>query len=302
MSGAMLPGCASVVLVALSLSAPARAFPYIVQQGDTLARIADRVYGDTHMESVIAGANVLDRSGGIALSPGMRIEVPADLNVRAEKGDTWAALAARWLGQESHANELAAANQGVPWIPPEAGQNVRVFAVLTHVAGPREFVSGVAKHYGMDPKTSWKLALYNKHDGDELEPGERITVPLAHVSLTAAGRAMLAEASEAGLRAAGVESAGRPTVAESMELLRRLRMGEWAGAVELGARFTRVVGPRGQRARALGYRVLLEAYAATGEAKRARAACTGLKQNVQVDLNETWWSPGLRALCTDMAQ
>ncbi len=293
--------CVCVAFAVLGTAAPAHAFPYIVQQGDTLARIAERIYGDPHIEAVIAGANVLDRSGGIALTPGMRIEVPADLSVRAEKGDTWPSLAARWLGQDSHANELAAANQGVPWIPPEAGQEVRVFAVLTHVAGPREFVSAVAKHYGMDPKTSWKLALYNKHDGDELEPGERITVPLVHLSLTAAGRAMLAAASEAGLRASGAESASRPTTAESAELVRRLRTGEWAGAVELGTRFARVVGARGQRARALGYRALLEAYAATGEQARARTACTGLKQNAKVDLNETWWSPTLRALCTQSA-
>lgn len=299
---AAVASCRRTVAAAFTLllvAAPSHAFPYIVRQGDSLARIAQRMYGDPHLESVLATANALDRMGGMPLTPGMRLDVPADMSFKAQRGDTWATLAERWLGAESHAAELASANQGVPWVPPEAGQTVRVFAVLTHIAGPRDFVSAVAKRYGMDPKTSWKLATYNQHSGDDLAPGELIYIPLAHLSLSDEARALLAETSEAGMRAAAADIATRPQPEEAHELLRRLRAGEWAGAIELAQRFARVPGAGGASARALGYRTLLEAYASSGELARARGACSGWKQNAKVDPSATWLSPQLRALCAE---
>lgn len=287
-------------LTLLALSAPAQAFPYLVREGETLARIAERVYGDPKAETVLAAANALDRNGGIALVSGTRIEVPAEMVIRAKKHDSWGSLAQEWLGSSDHAGELAGANQSVPWKAPESGQEVHVFAVVTHVVGPKETVSLVAKRYGIDPKVAWKVATYNKHKGDELTPGQLLSIPLPHLGLSPTGRVMLAAASEAMLLAAGGEPSSKPKRDEAAELVRRLRAGEWAATLELGQRFARTTGADGGGARALGYRVLLEAYAATGERERARLACTGWRANdTHASAAVRRLSPKLQELCDE---
>ncbi|HEY5145369.1 MAG TPA: LysM domain-containing protein, partial [Polyangiaceae bacterium] len=64
-----------LVLVAgtLAASAPAAAFTHIVKPGETLALIAERIYGEPKREVVLVGANALDVQGGTVIVPGMRL-------------------------------------------------------------------------------------------------------------------------------------------------------------------------------------------------------------------------------------
>src|SRR5688572_26048952 len=113
--GLRCSGKALLIVSALAamLGAPAaRAFPLVVQPGDTLAGIAQRVYGRVEYEGLLVSANGLEPHGGIAITPGMRLEVPALAYRRVAPGDTWVGLATALLGSAARAPVLAFANDG----------------------------------------------------------------------------------------------------------------------------------------------------------------------------------------------
>ena len=84
-------------------SEDARAFPHVVQPGETLAQIAQRTYGEAKLETVLVGANALDVQGGSAIVSGMRIEIPAPGHHKVTEGETWAELSLSWLGDTKRA-------------------------------------------------------------------------------------------------------------------------------------------------------------------------------------------------------
>ena len=67
-------GTRRVLLVAFAFAATsyagdASAFTHIVKSGETLAQIADRLYGESRLEVVLVGANALDVQGGTVIAP-----------------------------------------------------------------------------------------------------------------------------------------------------------------------------------------------------------------------------------------
>src|SRR5260370_19768273 len=121
-----LPAAFAVACV----SSPGHALGYshIVKPGETLAQIADRVYGDAKLETVLVGANALDAQGGTVIAPGMHLDIPAPGHHTVMQGDTWAELALSWLGTGDPARTelLARANKGVPWAPPVEEQEIDI--------------------------------------------------------------------------------------------------------------------------------------------------------------------------------
>src|SRR5580704_7025593 len=87
-----------VVACATVVPGEARAFQHIVKPGETLAQVAERIYGDAKRETVLVGANALDSQGGTIIAAGMRLEVPAPGHHTVMQGETWAELALSWLG------------------------------------------------------------------------------------------------------------------------------------------------------------------------------------------------------------
>jgi len=88
----------SSIALGATLATSASAFTHVVQSGETLASIAEHVYGRIQHERILVAANELDVQGGLSIIPGMRLEVPSLAYVRIRKGDTWATLAAEHLG------------------------------------------------------------------------------------------------------------------------------------------------------------------------------------------------------------
>src|SRR6516162_11324328 len=88
----------TLIPATILLSTRALAFPHVVEPGETLAQIAQRVYGDAKLETVLVGANALDSQGGTIIARGMRLEVPAPGHHTVVQGETWADLALLWLG------------------------------------------------------------------------------------------------------------------------------------------------------------------------------------------------------------
>src|SRR5580700_4965422 len=151
------------VLLALLWDGDARAFTHIVKPGETLAQIADRVYGDSKRETVLVGANALDVQGGAIITPGMRLEVPAPGHHTVMQGESWADLALSWLGTNDMARTelLAHDNKGVPWVPPVEGQEIEIPAIVTYIAGEGETVNTIASRFWGDPNRGWELNAYN---------------------------------------------------------------------------------------------------------------------------------------------
>src|SRR5258708_2113779 len=107
-----------LVAVSLAPSENAAAFSHIVKPRETLAQIAERIYGDARFEAVLVGANALDAQGGTIIAPGMRLDVPAPGHHTVMQGETWADLSLSWLGTNdiARADLLARSNKGVTWV------------------------------------------------------------------------------------------------------------------------------------------------------------------------------------------
>src|SRR6204780_1877102 len=173
------------------VAANAQAFTHIVKPNETLAQIAERVYGDSMRETVLVGANALDVQGGTVITAGMRLEVPAPGHHTVMQGETWADLSLSWLGTGDMARTelLAHDNKGVPWVPPVEGQEIEIPAVVTYIAGDGETVKTIAARFWGDPNRGWELNSYNRRQGVTVRRGEVMLIAMPGLRLTEAGRA-----------------------------------------------------------------------------------------------------------------
>ncbi|HEY1696362.1 MAG TPA: LysM domain-containing protein [Polyangiaceae bacterium] len=290
------------VAVAALAGAPgdAGAFQHIVKPGETLAQVAERVYGDSKRETVLVGANALDTQGGTVIAPGMRLEVPAPGHHTVMQGETWADLALSWLGTSDMArNELLAhANKGVPWVPPVEGQEIEIPAVVTYLAGEGETVNSIAQRFWGDPNRGWELNTYNRREGVNVKRGEVVLVAMPGLRLTEAGRAEARAAAERDGASGGMAlELQRKADAELPALLADVRYGRYAEAV---ARGNRLLGGGALTHPQLAVldRALLEAYVALDAHASAAAACAAWKSNEPNPvLDPVRVSPKVRAAC-----
>ncbi|MGO8995361.1 MAG: LysM domain-containing protein [Polyangiaceae bacterium] len=272
------------LLIALSLSLswarPARAFTHLVLPGETLAQLASRIYGDPKLEYVIAGANALDVTGGSAIVPGMRLEIPAPAYHHVMQNETWYELALAWLGDTKRADVLANANDAKSWVPPEEGREIVVPAVVSVIAGDNDSDMTIAGRYLGDVNKAWIVDAYNFRKTGPFRRGEVVLVALPDLTLTVRGKA---EARDALDRERTEGQGGRHDVqrhadSELPALLADVRGGRYVDAVA-----------RGNRALALGeltrpqlatiHRALLDAYVALDAPGLAAGACAAWRAN-----------------------
>jgi hypothetical protein len=290
----------AIVAVAVAAASEARAFSQIVKPGQTLAMIAERVYGDSKLEAVLVGANALDVQGGTIISPGMRLEVPAPGHHTVIQGETWADLSLSWLGSKdiARAELLAHNNHGVPWVPPVEGQEIEIPAVVTYLPGDAETVNTIAAHFWSDPNRGWELNTYNRREGVTVKRGEVVLVPMPGLKLTEAGKAAARVAAERDGASGGLAlEQQRKADADLPQLLADVRYGRYAEAV---ARGNRVLGGGAltHPQLAVVHRALIEAYAALDAFASAAAACAAWKSNDPLaTMDPVRVSPKIRAAC-----
>jgi len=291
--------CLSAVGLLLA-SAQAAAFTHIVKPGETLAQIAERIYGDGKRETVLVGANALDVQGGTIISAGVRLEVPAPGHHTVMQGETWAELALSWLGTADMARTelLAHDNKGVPWVPPVEGQEIEIPAVITYIAGEADTVNTIAARFWGDPNRGWELNAYNGRQGVLVRRGEVVLVAMAGLRLTEAGRAEARAAAERDGASGGLAlEQQRKADAELPQLLTDVRYGRYAEAV---ARGNRLLGGAALTHPQLAvlHRALVEAYVALDARTAAAAACAAWKSNDPAwALDPVRTSPKIRAAC-----
>jgi LysM repeat protein len=277
----------------------AQAFTHVVQQGETLAQIAQRVYGDAQLESVLVGANALDVEGGSAIVAGQRIEVPAPGHLRITDHKTWPDIALTFLGEAKRADVLARANGAVSWVPPVEGQEVVIPPVISHIASENDTSEKLARRYMGDANRGWELDAYNGRKPGPLRRGEVILVFLADLSLTEQGKAEARRGAErAGSETAGAaHEAQRNGEAEMPNLLSHVRGGRYVDAVALGNRLLGS-GELTKPQLAVVHKSLLEAYVALDASGAAVGACAAWRANArEIRLDPKTVSPKIRAAC-----
>lgn len=274
-------------------------YVHIVQPGETLASIAEQAYGRIQYEKLLVAANGLDLEGGSSIVPGTRLEVPALGYRRARSGDTWEQLARELLGAEHRANVLAAANDTSPWLPPEDGAEIVVPYNLRVVAQSGDTLVGIAFRFLGEREKAWVLDHYNGRDGERLERGDVVLVPLTDLPLTDAGK----RAARAGAEARKSEGGGsvlevqKQVELELPQLVADVRGGRYVTAVVRGNRFL-ALGPLTTEQQSTIHRQLLEAYAALDAEGLATAACVDwLKQDATARVDPIVMSPKLVQAC-----
>jgi LysM repeat protein len=297
----MRPTLVVSTLAAVGLvAANAQAFTHIVKPNETLAQIAERVYGDSMRETVLVGANALDVQGGTVITAGMRLEVPAPGHHTVMQGETWAELSLSWLGTGDMARTelLAHDNKGVPWVPPVEGQEIEIPAVVTYIAGDGETVNTIAARFWGDPNRGWELNSYNRRDGVLVKRGEVVLVAMPGLQLSDAGRAEARAAAERDGASGGMAlEQQRKADAELPQLLADVRYGRYAEAV---ARGNRLLGGAALTHPQLAtlHRALLEAYVALDARAAATAACAAWRSNdPAATLDPVRVSPKIRSAC-----
>jgi hypothetical protein len=289
--------CGLLAGIALWSSA-VHAFPLIVQPGDTLAGIAQKIYGKVEYERLLVSANGLDIEGGVPITPGMRLEVPAVAHRRTAQGDTWPALAASLLGAPHRSGVLAFANDSKPWLLPIDNAEIVIPYNLRFIARGGEALDDLAERFLGSEKRTWMLYQYNELKTPRLERGQLLLIPLTELPLTEAGRLAARQSAEGLGELGGERRAAQRAVAEELPaLLAEMRAGKYSEAVARGV--TLLGGPAlTTPQRASIERQLLEAYAALGATQRAARACQNwLRAAPRARLDPSELSPKLLAAC-----
>jgi hypothetical protein len=290
----------TLISVAVVLFATdANAFTHVVRKGETLASIAKNVYGRPDFEHILVGANALDAQGGSAIAPGMRLEVPSVSYQRAALGDTWTALADRFLGDARHSAVLAEANGTHPWLPPDAGAVIVVPYVLRHFAAADETIFDLSERYLGDKMLAWQLVVFNDLKKNDIKRGDVVLIPLKNLPLTPEGES---EASgdrlgPTGMSAGKIRERQRKIEEALPDLQRAIIEGRWIDAVGLGNRLLGMGdATRSQLART--GKLLATAYAALDATGPAIEACQLYLENAHtIHLEPATTSPKLRAVC-----
>lgn len=291
----------SISLLCLAPPKRAEAFPHIVRPGETLAQIAERMYGRVEMEQLLVAANALDQGGGLSITAGMRLEIPAVEHHRIAAGETWTSLATAMLGHPDRADVLALTNNAMPWIQPTEGQEIRIPYNLRYVVGTNDSTLTIAYRFLGQRDKAWMLDRYNRLDGEMPRRGEVILVPLTDLELTAEGKA---EAAVAGalVRSEGAgraREAQRKADTELPQLAAEVRTGRYVDAV---ARASKLLGS-GDLSRtqlATLHQKLVEAYVALDAQGLAETSCLAWRDaDPAFRLDPVEMSPKIIRACTN---
>ena len=290
--------CCTLNALAALAGGDVAAFPFVVKPGDSLTSIAQRVYGRSGNERVLATANGLERAGSDPIAPGTRLEVPSLGYRRTTRGDTWAELATQLLGAPERAAALAFANDSKPWLRPAENAVILVPYNLRFVAEEGATLAAVAKrYYGTEQRASL-IAQYNGIKDIGLAPGQVLLLPITELALTEAGREA-ARAAWEGWSGIGEERREQQVAAAEAlpALLASVRAGHYVESVAQGVALltgSELTTPQ----RASVQRQLLEAYAALGARGRAADACREWRRAApQARLDPRELSPKLLAAC-----
>ena len=274
-----------LVWAVMASSADAQAvYTHPVQEGDTLASIAERYYGDPTRENVLREANRMRGSDADGLLPGSWIFIPTVAFYQVRPNDTWKSIAAKLYGNEDRASTLIEANDANRRDEPDEDAELLVPYPLRHVIAPGETLGKIAKLYmGDDSQALKRLRRFNP--SARIERGRVVLVPLFDLRLAGEGRS---EASEAFAQAAG---SGAPRAAQQeieallSDLIQQVQTGQFEEAVSLANRMLGMRRPTSSQTVTI-QKELAVAYVALERADLAEASfrtALALQPNLELD-------------------
>lgn len=290
---------AGLALAAASWASAAHAFPHVVQPEESIAELAEAMYGRVELERVIVAANGLEGRRGNQVVPGMRLEIPSVGHTKILPGDTWRSIARANLGDGNRADVLAHFNDSHPWLVPAIGREIVVPYNLRYVADRGDTTQSVAYRFLGDRNDAWIIASYNRLDRAKLRQGEILLIPLVDLTLTDAGREAARTAgalvrSEAG---GSAREAQQRAAAEIPRVVQAVRRGRWIDAIARGAELLALESLSDPQLAEI-HRQLLVAYVALGETGRATTACERWRAaDPAVELDPIELSPKIIAVC-----
>jgi phage tail protein X len=284
----------------LLVAARAAGFPHIVRSGETVAQIAERVYGRLELERVIVAANGLDARAGGGVVAGMRLELPAPGHHLVLPGESWEQIADELLGSPKRGEVLAQLNGSKSWVPPAVGRELVIPYNLRFVASAGDTTQSLAYRFLGQRDRAWVVASYNGLERVRLKQGEVLLLPLTDLALTDEGR-RAARSAEALVRAqAGGQALEAQRLADSRipQLVSDVPGGRYVEAIRKGEGLLAGAGlSRPQLA--VIYRQLAEAYVALDATGLAATCCAEWRRaDPTVVLDPVMLSPKILRVCT----
>lgn len=182
------------VLVFFSvLPAIASAWTHVAQAGENLEQLARRYYGKPELSHVIRAANGFVYPDNGSLTQGESVKVPEVYVHRFADGDSWADLAAKYLGTARRGLFLAKMNNFEFEKVPATGTLIKIPYHLKHIFAPGESLKTVTKlYYGKRQPPSW-ISKYNFTKKRRFGRGEALIIPLVELEFTPEERERIEE-------------------------------------------------------------------------------------------------------------
>lgn len=155
---------------------------HALRPGETVADVAKAFYGDRDKAIILLQYNRITDPKKIL--PGTKIAIPNIIQYTVEKGDTLAAIAHRFLGDQRRYRILALINHLDSSDVLNIGSIVKIPFEVPHIVKKGESLSIIANRYYGDSSKFPLIASYNFiTDPQAIKPESEILIPIVNLEL-----------------------------------------------------------------------------------------------------------------------
>lgn len=209
---------------------------HMVEEGETIASIAQLYYGDPKKERALRNENVALLENGRPLLPGMRIQIPHLVFHTVHESESWEQLAVRYYGTSARAEALRQLNRGEAE-GPRAGEELMVPPLLVHQATGNETIQRFARSlYGNRKGAVELIRLLNPELPARLEKGALIFYAALDLRLSHDGLERVTVSSPQESAEGGTRERQQLIAREFPELSALVKGGQYIEALALGNR------------------------------------------------------------------
>lgn len=181
--------CALGLLWLRPASAQHASFTHTVRDGETLASIAERYYGNPKHETLLVAENGLDIKGGSSVVTGMQLTIPWATHYVVEAEDNWRSIAAQMYGDPERSFVLLEANNNSQ---AEEGRQILVPHPLRHVATQGQTLKDIVHLYLNKSARNYRtVRRFNNLRSPKLTQGQIVLIPMADLQLSEEGRTLV---------------------------------------------------------------------------------------------------------------